>query len=101
MMLKPRVEIELSEYEKLKDYEKENQRQELRSLNERLKELKKSNGYLKQENQRLNNIFNELEKWLKEERDYYFENYYSDFNAYGSELEDVLNKLQELKESDK
>lgn len=31
----------------------ENQRQELRSLNERLKELKKSNGYLKQENQRL------------------------------------------------
>ena len=55
-----------------------------------------------EEIRRLNNILNELEKWLKEERDYYFENYYySDFNAYGSKIDDVLNKLNELKESDK
>ena len=47
-------------------------------------------------------VLNELEKWLKEQRDYYFENYYySDFNAYGSKLDDVLDKLKELKESDK
>lgn len=44
---------------KLEDYitnlqEKvENQRQELVSLNDRLKEVKKSNGFLKQENERL------------------------------------------------
>ena len=57
---------------------------------------------LLKENQRLNNVLNKLEKWLEEERDYYFENhYYSDFNAYGSKLDDVLDKIHELKESDK
>lgn len=69
---------------------------------ERIHDLLKENTEWKLENQRLNNVLNELEKWLKKERDYYFENYYySDFNAYGSKLNDVLDKLNELKESDK
>lgn len=64
--------------------------------------LKFENKELKEENQRLNNVLSELEKWLKEQRDFYFEYYYySDFNAYGSKLDDVLDKLKELKESDK
>lgn len=51
-----------------------------------------------EEIERLNNIINELEKWLKEQRNYYYENYYySDFNAYGNKCDDVLDKLQELK----
>ena len=84
--------------------------EEIRTLkeeNQRLKEqIRKYKDlgfeHLCKENQRLNNVLNELEKWLKEQRDYYFEYYYySDFNAYGSKLDDVLNKLNELKESDK
>jgi len=56
---------------------------------------------LEQEIERLNNIINELEKWLEEQRYYYYEYYYySDFNAYGSKCDDVLDKLQELKGSD-
>lgn len=48
--------------------------------------------------ERLNNIINELEEWLKEQRDYYYEYpYYSDFNAYGSKCDDILEKLKELK----
>ena len=55
-----------------------------------------------EEIERLNNIINELEKWLKEQRNYYYENYYySDFNAYGNKCDDVLDKLQELKGEDK
>ncbi len=43
-------------------------------------------------------VLDELEEWLKEQRDYYYEYpYYSDFNAYGSKCDDVLNKIQELK----
>ena len=54
-----------------------------------------------QEVERLNNIINELEKWLEEQRDYYYENYYySDFNAYGSKCDDVLDKIKELKGSE-
>lgn len=57
---------------------------------------------LQQEINRLNNIIDELSKWLKTERDYYFDNYYySDFNAYGSKLNDVLDKLNELKGDNK
>ena len=56
----------------------------------------------RKEIERLNNIINELEKWLKEQRNYYYENYYySDFNAYGNKCDDVLDKLQELKGEDK
>ncbi len=68
--LKPRVEILLSEYEKLKDYEKENQR--------------------------LNNVLNELEKWLSKE---YMSGYYEELYRIG--LNDCYNKLNELKESGK
>lgn len=43
-------------------------------------------------------VLDELEEWLKEQRDYYYEYpYYSDFNAYGSKCDDVLVKIQELK----
>lgn len=48
-----------------------------------------------------NNIISELEEWLKEQRDYYYEYpYYSDFNAYGSNCDDVLDKIQELKKKE-
>lgn len=44
------------------------------------------------------NVLDELEEWLKEQRNYYYEYpYYSDFNAYGSNCDDVLDKIQELK----
>lgn len=44
----------------------------------------------------------ELEEWLKEQRAYYYEYpYYSDFNAYGSKCDDVLDKIQELKKENK
>jgi hypothetical protein len=54
---------------------------------------------LQQEIERLNNIINELEKWLKKEifdlnGDY-------DYESVVSGYENVLNKLQELKGSDK
>ena len=44
--------------------------------------------------ERLNNIINELGKWLKEE-------YEATIFDYHNAIEDVLNKLQELKGSDK
>lgn len=68
-MLKPRVDILLSEYEKLKEYEKENQK--------------------------LNNVLNELEKWLKET------DRTIDFNYVVVRVKDILEKIHELKESDK
>ena len=44
--------------------------------------------------ERLNNIINELGKWLKEE-------YEATIFDYHNAIEDVLNKLQELKGSEK
>ena len=45
--------------------------------------------------ERLNNIINELEKWLKEDKEYAMNNFECGrcFNMF-----DILNKLQELKE---
>lgn len=80
------------------------------------KEIKRLNGLVKytikpsyttrklkeqqHEIEKLNNIINELEKWLIEEKNYYLENYYySDFNAYATYIDVILNKLKELKEN--
>lgn len=53
---------------------------------------------LLEENERLNNIINELEKWLKEGME---ELSYIKGDMYWREAcENVLNKLQELKDSD-
>ena len=54
-------------------------------------------GYIdKQEKEieRLNNIINELERWLNEEKE-------ATFYDYQFAIEDVLDKLRELKGSDK
>ena len=45
--------------------------------------------------ERLNNIINELEKWL-EEKDEEYQPYYSSYD-YNGEYEDCLDKLKELK----
>ena len=70
-------------------------------------ELIIKNHKLKEENERLNNIINELEKWLGESIEKHTEDYLDwkyDRNVYlaGSEkLQNVFDKLQELKGSDK
>lgn len=47
----------------------------------------------------LTSNWNELEEWLKEKRDYYDRNdEYSNFRAYADELDDVLGKMEEIKE---
>lgn len=62
-----------------------------------LDELKNIANKMIKENNKLQSNWNSLRDWLKTERDYYFENYYySDFNAYGSKLNDVLDKMNEL-----
>ncbi len=50
---------------------------------------------LLKENQRLNNVLNELEKWLKET------DRTIDFNYVVVRVKDILEKIHELKESDK
>lgn len=52
---------------------------------------------LLKENQRLNNVLNELEKWLNKEREF---DEYKDI-TYRETMGYVLDKLKELKESDK
>ena len=63
--------------------------------------------------ERLNNIINELEKWLEERYDIckknidkmeyneYSHNFYQVANNVNADRKDTLNKLQELKDSDK
>lgn len=66
-------------------------------------DLVEENYKLKEEIERLNNIINELEKWLKSEYERYLNDeenlVFSNVEAidYGS----VLNKLKELEGSDK
>ena len=77
---------------------------DLDELNKTVERLNKIPNYddLMKENNKLQSNWNSLRDWLKTERDYYFENYYySDFNAYGSKLNDVLNKMNELEGNDK
>ena len=60
-----------------------------------------------EENHRLNNIINELEQWLEESIEKHTEDYLDwkyDKNVYlagSKKLQNVLDKLQELKGSDK
>lgn len=72
--------------DKCKELEKEIER--LKQINE---EHQKLNGELRVENERLNNIINELEKYLIEQVE----------KSYSNDYDDVLDKLQELKGSDK
>lgn len=71
---------------------------EIQELNKRVEDLKTINeehqilnGMLRKENDRLNNIINEFERWLEEMKKYYGVGYY----------DTSINKLQELKGSDK
>lgn len=64
-----------------------------------IKELNKRLDEREQEIERLNNIINELEKWLKEEI-IRMKELTPKSNIMGH-LELVLDKLQELKDSDK
>ena len=68
--------------------------------NEPLKELAKEydtliNNVKDKEIERLNNIINELEKWLKEQKEFYDTEYPREYNDY----DDVIDKLKELKEN--
>ena len=62
---------------------------------------------LLKENQRLNNVLNELEKWVKEEIENIKMNYsqvngnYFNMSYVIDTYENVLDKLNEIKESDK
>lgn len=68
--------------------------QDLTSLNIKYsEEIEK----LKQEKERLNNIINELEKWLKDSNNDYIQ-YDSVFKFDYIVIDDLLNKIQELKE---
>jgi len=64
---------------------------EIESLKQINKEHQKINGELRVENEKLNNIINELEKYLIEQVE----------KSYSNDYDDVLDKLQELKGSDK
>lgn len=73
---------------------------EIQELNKRVEDLKTINedhqilnGMLRKENDRLNNIINELEKWLdKKEK--------LTFNSWNKGIHEVQRKLQELKGSE-
>lgn len=85
--------------EKFKDWKKEIEKERKHYLCDRtdccgrIKDSKKYRS-LYQENERLNNIINELEKWLdKKEK--------LTFNSWNKEIHEVQRKLQELKGSDK
>lgn len=54
------------------------------------KREEQDNKELREEIERLNNIINELEKWLNEEKE-------ATFYDYQFAIEDVLDKLRELK----
>lgn len=76
-------------------------------MKKKYKEKSEHTRTLEQENKRLNNIIDELEKWLVESIEKHTEDYLDwkyDRNVYlaGSEkLQNVFNKLQELKGIDK
>lgn len=67
--------------------------EEERKSNELIFDLTMENDALTQEIDRLNNIINELEKWLIGMKQINFEDYYS-------ALSDVLDKLKELKDKE-
>lgn len=59
-----------------------------------LKKSEKKREKLEEENQRLNNVLNELEKWLIEDN-------YKNEDVWCITTQEVLKKINELKESDK
>ncbi len=85
----------------------------VRYIELKVMEIKKTFEEKNKEIERLNNIINELEKWLKERYDIckknidkmeyneYSHNFYQVANNVNAERKDTLNKLQELKGSDK
>ena len=90
-----------------KDKEIENLKQEVERLKNINEEHRILNGKLRVENNRLTNITNELEKWVVESIEKYTEDYLDwkyDRNVYlagSKKLQNVLDKLQELKGSEK
>ena len=72
-----------------------------------IQEIIDNNRYFQEEIERLNNIINELEKWVVESIEKYTEDYLDwkyDRNVYlagSKKLQNVLDKLQELKGEDK
>lgn len=80
----------VGEYDRLKaEYER------IYNENCKLREQHNINDIsLLDENNRLNNIINELEKWLKKEHENGYEVYYL------MAIQDILNKLKELKNGD-
>ena len=68
-------------------------RKEIERLNKKLEDLEKLNNANYQSFIETNKIIIELEKWLNEEYD-------ATIFDYHNAIEDVLNKLQELKGSD-
>lgn len=63
----------------------------------KIKDLQKKVEQLEKENKELNNIINELERWLKED----LKNNYRDAGYRHNLIIEVLDKLKELKDSDK
>ena len=99
---------------KIPDYNKKIKHPTYLKMQEEIERLKDDNKYLNKvnielssENQRLNNIINELEKWVVESIEKYTEDYLDwkyDRNVYlagSKKLQNVLDKLQELKGVDK
>ena len=93
---------DISEIEEEYEIKLKKKGKEIERLKQELEDTKENLGeYLheqEEENKRLKNIINELEKWLKEAQILY------GINQQGFSwgvCEDALNKLQELKESDK
>ena len=79
-------ELKDSMYQKLSLYSNE--------LEDRIEDLEKLNTTITMENERLNNIINELEKWLKEEQ-------VNSVDLDEWTIIQVRDKIEELKGSDK
>lgn len=63
--------------------------------------LKFENKDLQEENQRLNNVLNELEKWIIDEKCNNIAERIVTSNGVSIRADKILDKLKELKESDK
>ena len=77
------------------------QQKELESLKQINKEHQRINGELRVENDRLNNIINELENFMDEDYEYYKKYGSAEQGCAMGQIRRIKNKLQELKGSDK
>lgn len=75
--------------------------QEIERLQKDLTYYQKYSADLLNKNNTFESIINELEKWLEKQQDINDRTNSIIFNARGFEDKQVLNKLQELKDSDK